>query len=172
MKIIQILFFLIIASLSSCDCGCDSSGDSSMTYNNLYAIITSKETVPDKYFIVRGVADTTLIGEIHSKNIHSFTDSIFYNKKVGDTVFFAYIRKDRFWHTSQKNTNIVAHDNDSIQIVIVGDAPFYKHTVIKVKGANSIKEFSKVKNITKDASGFFVFGETDYNEWKTNDSIK
>ena len=72
------------------------------------AVILEKGTNGDakgKYFLIRGVQDTTLFTELTGNNFngldgnaYSGTDSLYYNKNIGDTLYFDYIKKDRFWH--------------------------------------------------------------------------
>jgi hypothetical protein len=60
-----------------------------------------------RIWLIKRLADTTQYTELNScTNISSccgpevginMTDSIFYNKKIGDTLYFKYIAKDRFW---------------------------------------------------------------------------
>lgn len=54
-----------------------------------------------KYFLIRRVLDTTEYTELAGYNWAPLADyygsSIYYSKNIGDTLFFDYIRKERFW---------------------------------------------------------------------------
>ena len=76
-----------------------------------YANRAGKFSSYGKYFLIKRVKDTTEFTELtgynweacdnghdHAfKNSNGMTDSLYYNRKVGDTLFFKYIRKNRFW---------------------------------------------------------------------------
>jgi len=59
-----------------------------------------------KYFLVRSVADTTLYTELTGYNYNSLAENngsaLYWSKQPGDTLFFKYIRKDRFWRKVAK----------------------------------------------------------------------
>jgi hypothetical protein len=61
-----------------------------------------------KIWLIRSVADTTLVAELNScghdctncldrERRFQINSEMYYNKKVGDTLFFNYIGKDRFF---------------------------------------------------------------------------
>jgi hypothetical protein len=57
-----------------------------------------KRRVNAHFILLRSVKDTSLITEWEQHDWHiPLTDSTYYNHKIGDTLFFKYIRKDRFW---------------------------------------------------------------------------
>jgi hypothetical protein len=66
-----------------------------------YAERNGKYTNVGKYFLVQSVEDTTLYTELNGYNFDAlgehYGSSLFYSKEVGDTLFFDYIKKDRFW---------------------------------------------------------------------------
>ena len=58
---------------------------------------SGKYTSMGKYFLLKGVQDTTLYWEYHGLN-YNFNDSIYYNHHVGDWLHFDYVLKTRFFH--------------------------------------------------------------------------
>jgi hypothetical protein len=62
-----------------------------------------KYTSLGKYFLLRGVKDTTFYWEYHGFNNNSLTDSMYYNHKVGDWLHFDYVLKSyRFFHITNQ----------------------------------------------------------------------
>jgi len=59
-----------------------------------------------KYFLVQSVADTTLYTELTGYNYNALAENngsaLYWSKQPGDTLFFKYIRKDRFWRKIAK----------------------------------------------------------------------
>lgn len=53
----------------------------------------------DREWLLQSLADTTLFGRYE---IPAQEDSLFYNKISGDTVYFKYIRKDRFFKINRR----------------------------------------------------------------------
>jgi len=70
-----------------------------------YAQRNGKFTNVGNYFLVRSITDTTLYTELNGLNFNPLSEyygsPLYWNKKLGDTLTFEYIRKDRFW----KKTN-------------------------------------------------------------------
>ena len=83
-----------------------------LCYINEYCIIKntgtsikqfkSEQTIIKSIFICRA-SDTTSCCEINSTNIFLYEnntvkwDSLYYNSKIGDTIFFKFINKNRFF---------------------------------------------------------------------------
>lgn len=109
--VVMSLFVLVIAALfiivitEVCSCG-DKHKDE-LLFNKKYVIVTmgQEEGVTGKLHtptiwkivLTRDVEDTTLFMQ------HRFyTDEVYYNHKVGDTLKFKYIRKDRIFRITRK----------------------------------------------------------------------
>jgi len=61
-------------------------------------ILVLKDDIPSKYFLLRSTSDTTFYTEITENDKYVIlNDSLFYFKKIGDTLHFDYIAKSRFW---------------------------------------------------------------------------
>ena len=90
-------------------CGSDKgppAKDDPRYYQNLDMIIiekagyvnsSGKYTSLGKYFLLKGVQDTTLYWEYHGL-YNNLSDSVYYNHKVGDWLHFDYVFKSRFFH--------------------------------------------------------------------------
>ena len=92
----------IIAIFASCEGR--SKPDSNIHYINMDCVIVEK--IPSvgsfgkrtsKAFLIRGLEDTTLYSEYVDLYRYTMTDSLYYSSKVGDTLHFDYIRKNRFF---------------------------------------------------------------------------
>jgi hypothetical protein len=71
-------------------------------YYNEYCIIKNKESKECKNFLIQRLKDTTQYCEINQNNISLYEDnkywsSLYYNKNINDTIYFKYIRKNRFF---------------------------------------------------------------------------
>ncbi len=69
-----------------------------------YCIIKHKDP-QNKLIIIQRMIDTTyyaelVAGGLPELNIDNKWDSFYYSRKVGDTLFFKYIKKDRFFKTT------------------------------------------------------------------------
>lgn len=51
-----------------------------------------------KFFLIQNVEDTTVWGEYFGLGGYGLSNAEWYNKEVGDTLWFMNIRKDRFFH--------------------------------------------------------------------------
>ena len=92
----------IIAIFASCEGR--SKPDSNIHYINMDCVIVEKiPTVgsfgkrTSKAFLIRGLKDTTLYSEYVDLYRYTMSDSLYYSSKVGDTLHFDYIRKNRFF---------------------------------------------------------------------------
>ena len=92
----------IIAIFASCEDR--SKPDSNIHYINMDCVIVEK--IPSvgsfgkrtsKAFLIRGLKDTTLYSEYVDLYRYDMSDSLYYSSKVGDTLHFDYIRKNRFF---------------------------------------------------------------------------
>ena len=92
----------IIAIFASCEGR--SKPDSNIHYINMDCVIVEK--IPSvgsfskrtsKAFLIRGLEDTTLYSEYVDLYRYDMSDSLYYSSKVGDTLHFDYIRKNRFF---------------------------------------------------------------------------
>ena len=92
----------IIAIFASCEGR--SKPDSNIHYINMDCVIVEK--IPSvgsfgkrtsKAFLIRGLEDTTLYSEYVDLYRYTMSDSLYYSSKVGDTLHFDYIRKNRFF---------------------------------------------------------------------------
>jgi hypothetical protein len=83
-----------------------------MYYNEKFVIVKAESSgaiTKDKFhtpvfvkvWLIQRVADTTQFAELtgYNDNTHDFTitNKLWYNKCIGDTLFFKNIRKDRFF---------------------------------------------------------------------------
>lgn len=66
-----------------------------------YAERNGKFSNLGKYFLIRRVKDTTEYTELNGANwgdlSNFYGSSLYYSKNVGDTLYFDYINKKRFW---------------------------------------------------------------------------
>ena len=106
-----ILFFIgvfiplmvgLITVFTSCEG--KSKPDPDIHYINMDCVIVEK--IPSvgsfskrtsKAFLIRGLEDTTLYSEYVDLYRYDMSDSLYYSSKVGDTLHFDYIRKNRFF---------------------------------------------------------------------------
>jgi hypothetical protein len=58
--------------------------------------------IPYKSFLVQNLNDTSEYTELNQRNWQGFTDALYYNKGVGDTLHFKWIDKKRFWKGIKK----------------------------------------------------------------------
>ena len=109
-SIVLLLFiFTSTTVLTSCD---EEVTDTTSYYIKEKFILKDKDDKVGKYFLIQRVKDTNEYAEINQES--GLSDSIYYNREEKDTLFFKYIRKDRFFHikgklkidTSTKVTNI------------------------------------------------------------------
>ena len=88
---IVVYAMLFVVLFSSCN-GADKGG---------YAERNGKYTNVGKYFLIRRISDTTEYTELTGYNWRELSDyygsKLYFSKNIGDTLFFDYIRKDRFW---------------------------------------------------------------------------
>lgn len=83
-------------------------------YHNLKAVVISKGGYSEKNgkinsqgnsLLIRSLTDTTMYTELTGYNWtdlqSQYGSKLYWTKKVGDTLFFETIRKDRFWHTNK-----------------------------------------------------------------------
>jgi hypothetical protein len=95
---------LIISTLIGCY-----DRSSELLYKDIRFVVVSKGggiedagkfgNIPYKSFLIRGVDDSTLYTELNQyHDCYLLTDSVYYNHKIGDILYFKYIRKSRFWH--------------------------------------------------------------------------
>lgn len=98
----KLLFLLVV--LSSCG---GTSPDKRVHYVDIDCKIVSfsretnvrgKRSYVDKVILMQNLSDTTLYAEIsqHDENFH-FSDGRYYSWKIGDTLHFDWIRKERFF---------------------------------------------------------------------------
>jgi hypothetical protein len=91
----------VFAIFASCDG--KSKPDPDIHYINIDCIIVEKISsvgsgrLTSKAFLIRGTKDTTLYSEYVDLYRYTMTDSLYYSSKVGDTLHFDYIRKNRFF---------------------------------------------------------------------------
>ena len=99
-KIIALIGLVTIIT----SCKSEFKPDPNIHYINMDCVIVEKIPVvgstgkyTSKAFLIRGVKDTTLYQEYIGLRQYIMTDSMYYNHKVGDTLHFDYIRKNRFF---------------------------------------------------------------------------
>jgi|LakMenEpi03Aug12_release.lakeMendotaPanAssembly.Ray.scaffolds.fasta_scaffold12615_5 hypothetical protein len=91
----------VFAIFASCDG--KSKPDPDIHYINIDCIIVEKISsvgsgrLTSKAFLIRGTKDTTLYSEYVDLYRYDMSDSLYYSSKVGDTLHFDYIRKNRFF---------------------------------------------------------------------------
>lgn len=60
--------------------------------------VRGKRAYIDKVVLIRNMSDTTLYAELSQDDEHfRFSDSQYYSWKIGDTLHFDWIRKERFF---------------------------------------------------------------------------
>lgn len=109
------IIIIIIAAAFLIGCGeiVGSAEDSEKNYRNEKFVIVNTNESPgltdDKFrspvlvkkWLIRSVSDTTMFAELSSyngiNNGWSITNEMWYNHKIGDTLFFKWLRKDRFF---------------------------------------------------------------------------
>jgi hypothetical protein len=103
---IVVYVMLCVVLFSSCENG----ADKKVHYIKEKCIILDKGgyderdgkyTNVGKYFLIRRISDTTEYTELTGYNWGELSDyygsKLYFSKNIGDTLFFDYIRKDRFW---------------------------------------------------------------------------
>lgn len=58
-----------------------------------------------KVWLVQRLSDTTKFAELSTQNSKIITNELWYSKGIGDTLYFDYIRKDRFFTINKKEKN-------------------------------------------------------------------
>lgn len=102
----QILLALSVIFLSACNCGnCDEANKSDTYFLNVKGVIEAKSPdFLDRYqVLIRAVPDSAQgFNNVYTTWSYSCyngktLDSIWFNKQIGDTVAWEYVRKDRFF---------------------------------------------------------------------------
>lgn len=98
----MIISYLVIASFISIYHGLRMREDLKIPkYYNVDCIVIAEGhyesvdnfTVPESFIIIQNLNDTCMIATINSINLSGFVD---FKYKIGDTLHFDFIRKDRF----------------------------------------------------------------------------
>ena len=106
-KVIIFLLSATAAFLTSCHT--KTAPDPNIHYVDVKCVILEKSVATiggrysheSKYFLLNMVRDTSLFTEWHGRSDYSVCDSVYYSRKIGDTVHFDYILKRRFWHKAK-----------------------------------------------------------------------
>lgn len=107
-KLIIILLFLFTIS-------CKEKNHDELYFNEKFKIVKTNESsaiTNDKFhepifvkkWLIQRLSDTTMYAELSNYDDYYFkiTNTLWYNKNIGDTLYFEYIRKDRFFKIYNK----------------------------------------------------------------------
>lgn len=103
MKLIKLLFLFCTLLLIACS---NDKPRPKTHFIDVHFVIRSKGSTTGRnewrFFLIQGVEDSTVWGEYYGLKTYGLPDSIWYNREIGDTLWFKYIRKDRFFHKTPR----------------------------------------------------------------------
>ena len=95
---------LILIALSSCDQGNLAHYDTSRYFVHEKFVIEDKGTKSyTHFFMLRSVSHPDSVCQYNGLGNHVINEDKFYNAKLGDTLYFDYINKDRFFFSQRHN---------------------------------------------------------------------